>query len=374
MKSIRIPRIPAPPAFLKTGLIVLLSLALYYCHYRQGDRDDNPIQPVVVTEAVKYDTDDPAIWIHPQDPAQSLVLGTDKHRDGALYVFDLSGKIIPGKTVRGLKRPNNVDIEYGFSPGGKAVDIAVVTERDAREIRIFRLPDLAPLDNGGIKMFAGEASRAVMGVALFKRPADHTVFVIVSRKSGVSGKYLWQYRLEDGGDGTIEAVKVREFGNWSGGDSEIEAVAVDDELGYIYYSDELAGVRKYHADPDHPLAHQELALFATENFAKDREGISIYRKDAYTGYILVSDQQANRFHVFKREGEPGNPHLHKTLSIVTLSARASDGSEVTEVPLDPRFPRGFFMAMSEDRTFHFYSWADIFNEAGLSAAPAEEFR
>ncbi|XHR95108.1 phytase [Mucilaginibacter sp. UC70_90] len=25
-----------------------------------------------------YDTDDPAIWINPADPAQSLIIGTDK--------------------------------------------------------------------------------------------------------------------------------------------------------------------------------------------------------------------------------------------------------------------------------------------------------
>ena len=47
-----------------------------------------------------HDTDDPAIWINPADPAKSLIIGTDKDDDGAYYVYDLDGKIIEEKTVR----------------------------------------------------------------------------------------------------------------------------------------------------------------------------------------------------------------------------------------------------------------------------------
>src|SRR5687767_13828715 len=50
------------------------------------------VKPIIVTDAVTYDTDDPAIWIHPSDPGESLVIGTDKGGDlgdGALYVFNL---------------------------------------------------------------------------------------------------------------------------------------------------------------------------------------------------------------------------------------------------------------------------------------------
>lgn len=36
--------------------------------------------------------DDPAVWVHPADRAQSLVLGTNK-REG-LFVFGLDGRII----------------------------------------------------------------------------------------------------------------------------------------------------------------------------------------------------------------------------------------------------------------------------------------
>jgi 3-phytase len=217
--------------------------------------------PTVVTERVVHDSDDPAIWIHPEDPSQSLILGTDKDVDGALYAFDLSGRVV-GR-VSDLKRPNNVDIELGLTLGGVATDIAVLTERYANSIRVFTLPDLLPVDGGGIEVFVGEEQRAPMGISLYKRPSDGVIYAVVGRKEGPLEGYLWQYRLEDDGTGTVKGTKVREFGAYSGG-KEIEAIAVDDALGYVYYSDELLGVHKYRADPDAADAGTELALFATE--------------------------------------------------------------------------------------------------------------
>jgi 3-phytase len=326
------------------------------------------LQPLLVTEPVAVDADDPAIWIHPEDPLRSLVIGTDK--GGSLYVFDLEGKIIPGKTFDTGGRFNNVDVEYGFELAGEEVDIAVATDRPVRLLRVLRLPEMTPIDNGGIPVFEGEVGDAAlpMGIALYKRPTDGAVFAVVSRKTGPSGSYLWQYRLEDDGSGRVQGTKVREFGTFSDATSmdegvpelgEIESVAVDDALGFVYYSDELTGVRKYRADPDAPDANVELALFGTEGFAEQREGISIYTIDGGTGYILVSDQQGNAFRIFKREGEPGAPHDHRLLKVVRVSTNESDGSEVTSAALGPRFPSGLFVAMSDNRTFHYYSWEDI---------------
>lgn len=252
-----------------------------------------------------------------------------------------------------------MDIEYGLLLNGKPVDIAVVTERLENRIRVFRLPDMAPIDRGGIPVFEGEIFRAPMGISLFKRPSDGAVFAVAGRKEGpTDGPYLWQYRLEDDGAGAVRAVKVRAFGTWSGV-KEIEAIAVDDESGYVYYSDEGIGVRKYRADPDTENANRELALFATEGFVQDHEGISIYCAGDRSGYILVSDQGANEFHIFTREGEPHDPHQHRLVKVIKCSTLESDGSEVTHASLNRTFSKGLFVAMSADRTFQFYSWPDI---------------
>ena len=350
------------PYFILSSLVLLAACATTTPQIEPDGR----LTPVVVTEKTAVDSDGPAIWLHPEDPSKSLVLGTDK--GGSIFVFDLDGKILTDKTVTGMDRMNNIDVAYGFPLGGEKVDIALATDRNEEKIRAFRLPDMTPIDNGGIQTFVGETDdRRAMGLAIYTRPSDGAFFAIVSRKFGQSGSYLWQYLLEDAGDGTLKGTKVRSFGEFVGG-KEIEAVAVDNELGYVYYSDETAGVHKYLADPDAPDADQELAFFGDDGFSQDQEGISIYKINDGTGYILVSDQQANTFRVYRREGEPGDPHNHQLVKVVHVSTNESDGSDVTNVPVDARFPSGIFIAMSDDQTFHYYSWDDIAGEE-LKKAP-----
>lgn len=318
------------------------------------------VKPYAVTDTVLHDTDDPAVWINPTDPAKSLIIGTDKDQDGGLYVFDLNGKMQPGKTVHGLQRPDNVDVEYGLMLGGKPTDIAVATERFTHKLRVFSLPDMKPVDGGGLAMFVGETGteyRDLMGISLYKNKAGK-IYAIVGRKNGpTDGTYLWQYLLdEDDGTGIVKASLVRKFGNYSGL-KEIESIAVDDQLGYVYYSDEGKGVHQYYADPE--KGNQELALFATTGFTQDHEGISLYNLTDSTGYILVSDQGANKFHVFSREGVPQNPFAHPLIKVVTVSANQSDGSETVAFPLSAQMPCGLFVAMSDNKTFELYRWEDI---------------
>jgi len=315
----------------------------------------NALKPIAITEPAPHDTDDPAIWIHPTDASKSLIIGTDKDTEGGLYIYNLEGKIV--NKVLGIKRPNNVDIAYGLILNGKKTDIAVTTEREMNRIRIFSLPDMKPIDNGGIPVFEGELERDPMGVSLYTRPSDKAIFVIVGRKSGPTDTYLWQYKLSDNGSGNVKAEVIRKFGKYSG-KKEIEAIAVDNELGFIYYSDEQSGIRKYVADPE-AKNNNELAFFGQKDFKADNEGIAIYKKTATTGYILVSNQQDNTFNVYPREGANGNPNEYPLLAVIPTSTVECDGADVTNVNLGPKFKNGMFVAMSNGMTFHFYDWNQL---------------
>lgn len=326
-----------------------------------------PLKPAVVTQPVTDDADDPAIWRNPADPGKSLILGTNKAGapKGALVAFDMAGNVV--QIVPGIDRPNNVDVEYGLPFAGKSVDIAVVTERYKNRLRIFSIDptngNLADI-SGDTQVFRGakKEAAACMGVALYRRPKDGAIFAVVSRKEGPSGKYLHQYRLMDDGKGKVKAVKVREFGKFSG-KGEIEAVAVDDVMGYIYYADEGDGVAKYAADPNTPNANRELGRFAKEKYKGDREGIAIIPIGMKTGYILSIDQikGGSVIHVYKREGEKGKPHNQsKPLATVRLTADETDGLEATSASLGSGFPHGAVIAMnSKGKNFHLYRWEDV---------------
>ena len=73
----------------------------------------NALKPAVITEPTRHDTDDPAFWIHPTDRAKSLVIGTDKDTDGALYVYDLDGT---GRVKMALVR------QFGRYSGKKEIE------------------------------------------------------------------------------------------------------------------------------------------------------------------------------------------------------------------------------------------------------------
>ena len=336
-------------------LIIVISFTAISCGNKLASIRKDAIKPMVVTQKLPHDTDDPAIWIHPNDTTKSIIIGTDKDTDGGLYAFDLNGKILK-KSIT-LKRPNNVDIAYGLVINGKKMDIAVTTERETNSIRIFSLPELEPIDNGGIPVFEGEELRSPMGIALYTRATDQKIYAIVGRKEGDSGTYLWQYELQDGGNSDVVAKVVRKFGQYSG-QKEIEAIAVDNELGTVIYSDEQFGMRKYWADPA-KNNNSELALFGKGDFKSDNEGIAIYKKSATEGYILVSNQQANTFMVYPREGAQGNPNEYPLLAEIPTSTIECDGADVTSINLGGVFKNGLFVAMSNGMTFHFYDWDTI---------------
>jgi 3-phytase len=325
------------------------------------------VAPLRSTVAVPHDPDDPAIWVNRRDPSKSLIVGTVKVAapDGALAVFGLDGRL--RQLLPGPDRPNNVDVEYDLMLKGARTDVAVLTERLGRRLRAYAIaPDGSSVADvsGALRVLEGAPGDegAPMGIGLYRRPRDGAVFAIIAPKAGPRERYLWQYRLHDDGAGRVTATFVRRFGNFSG-TGEIEAVAVDDELGFVYYADEDVGIHKWLADPDRPGADRELALFGTTGYERDREGLGIYALPGGKGYIVSVDQLPGEsvFHVYRREGEPGRPHDHsREVFAFKGGADSTDGLDVTSAALGPEFPDGLLVAMNSDsRNFLLFRWRDI---------------
>lgn len=333
---------------LSRNLIPALSLLLLGAC--QGGENSNSsktiagIKPVVVTEQTPTDTDDPAIWINSEDPSKSLIIGTDKgEENGGLFVFNLEGQLIDSLSIRPLLRPNNVDIEYGLAWDSSRIDIAVCTERNTNSIRVFRLPTMEAIDNGGIPVFEDQEQRAPMGIALYKDEQGN-VHAIVSRKEGPADAYLQMLTLTYDSAGFVVADSINYFGKFST-KKEIEALYVDDAHGHLYYSDETHAVRLYDLN-----TLEELRVFGHNDFKDDNEGISL-AKDSLD-YLIISDQQALAFNVYDRSNL-------KLISRFGVDAIESDGSESYVGYLNERFPEGIFVAMSEGAVFHYYDWRDI---------------
>ena len=323
--------------------LLVLTIVMVSCRQSRLPK----ITPDVITEFTLNDTDDPAIWVNPKNPAESIVFGTDKKTNGAIYAFDLNGKIIQDKTIRDIQRPNNVDIEYGFQLNDSTVtDILVFTEREKQQIRMFSVPDMKPLDGGGFKVFEDEEleeNKLPMGVSLYKSPKDATVYAIVGRKTGPADGYLYQYALNADSLG-VSSNYVRKFGMFSGV-KEIEAIAVDDDNGFVYFSDEGVCIKKYYAEPS--MGNEEISCFGGEYFDEDIEGIAIASYTDGHGYLIVSNQQKGEFNIFDRE-------TNAYINAVNLSTIETDGCEAVTVPLNDTFKNGLFVAMNDEKNFYFY--------------------
>ncbi len=289
------------------------------------------------TEPVSADADDPAIWIHPTNPSQSLIFGTDKIKEkGGIYAYNLKGRTV--QRIELLDRPNNCDVEYGLG----SMDILVVTERLKHRLRVFSIDQTS----GKLKDVSGLTDvfvkdplelREPMGVGLFKSPVDGRVFAVVSRSKGPSSGYLGYYELViNPVNQKIDAKLIRTFGAFSG-KKEIESVFVDDELGFVYYSDETFCTRKY-ALTD---LNTELPGPDTKDFKGDHEGITLYRTGKGTGWIICTEQIAgnSKYFLFDRV-------THERLGSFTATVDDTDGIEVLSTNLGPEFPNGIFVAMN----------------------------
>lgn len=328
-------------------IFIILGLLLVSCGTKLP-----VIAPDVITEKTLHDTDDPAIWINKSAPEQSIVFGTDKDEvNGGVYAFNLNGKIIKQKSITGISYPNNVDVEYGFALNDStSTDIMVFSEREKHQIRLFSVPDMKPLDNGGFKVFEDETDiemKRPMGVSIYKNPKTEQVSVFVSRKNGPKKGYLYQYELVSDSIG-IKANLLRKIGDFNG-DKEIEAIAVDDETGILYYSDEGYGIHKYHAN--HLKSDKEIYCFGREQFKDDIEGIAI-AKYKNKSFLIVSNQQAHTFNVFDAE-------TNAFIKEINLGTLETDGCDATTVALGNKFPNGLFVSMNDEKDFYFHDLAKL---------------
>lgn len=326
--------------------IAMASLCFIAC---QNTTNLPEIKPTLITEKTPHDTDDPAIWINKTNPEQSIVFGTDKDEvNGGVYAFDLDGKIIKEKSITGLSYPNNVDIEYGFTLNDSTkTDIMMFTEREKHQIRLYSIPDMTPLDYGGFPVFEDEKNielRRPMGISLYKNPENGKIYAIVGRKIGPTKGYLYQYELTVNND-TVTTKLVRKFGTFSG-NKEIEAIVVDDALGYVYYSDEGVGIRKFYADP--AKGNKQISIFGTDRFKDDIEGIALATYPDGEGFLIVSNQQDHSFNIFKRDDNS----FVKTLNLGTLE---TDGCDVTTESLGSKYPNGLFVSMNDEKDFFYHS-------------------
>ena len=295
--------------------------------------------------------DDPAIWRNAKDPAQSLVIGTDKK--AGIHVYDLAGKRV---SFTPAARLNNVDLR---EVGGRV--IAVASDRaDVAQahVALFTLDTstrrLVPM--GRYPVGPGEA----YGMCLWTRAKDQALFGFVVLKDG----RIDQVRIDlSAPSPVVTTVRSMKLG------TQAEGCVVDDRTGQLYGAEDDVGLWRCAADPAAPATATPIARVDGRTLVADAEGLALAPKGRTGGYLIVSSQGDSAYTLYRLPG-------------VTYAGRFriggggidgtsdTDGIDLALGDFGPAYPAGLFVAQDGDnapdtQNFKYVSWAKVKAALGL---------
>ncbi len=279
--------------------------------------------------------DDPAIWVHPTDPAQSTIIGTDKK--GGIAVYDLAGRELQYVPDGNL---NNVDLRTGFPLGGEAVTLVTASNRSSDSIAIYRVdPTTRLLENVAARTVR---TLTAYGACMYHSSVTGTYYYFGNSPAGE----VEQWELFATGSGQVDARLVRDFDVGT----QTEGCVADDELGHFYIGEEDVGIWKYGAEPGAGTARTLVdTTCAGGQLTADVEGLTIAYGARGTGYLIASSQGDDTFVVYQRGG--ANAYVKQfeiTAGSTVDGVSTTDGIDVTTRNLGPAFPRGVFVAQDNN--------------------------
>ncbi|WP_414621491.1 phytase [Calothrix sp. CCY 0018] len=326
------------------------------------------------------DSDDPAIWVNPNNSGESIVIGTLK--DGGLATFNLQGEIqqvisapnfgeqpLFGENLEpkefGGRRFNNVDLIYNFSLASmligaeSKVDLAVVSDRENDTLAIFSISEngqldklsTPQLDDEEFSIFGVDDGEATAyGLATYTSPVSGKSYVFVTQADGNKVAQIeLTSKLGPADEQLIEAEVVRTLElpipTGDAEDSQSEGLVVDQELGFLYVAlEDEVGIVKFSAEPDGSSDFTVVQPLDADYLEPDIEGLSIYYGADGTGYLIANSQGDSSYAVFSREGT--NEYLGSFVvgdNNGIDQVNESDGLDIINVPLGSEFPNGLLV-------------------------------
>jgi len=300
--------------------------------------------------------DDPAIWVHPENPSLSLVIGTNKKR--GIEVYDLEGKRLQ---VLEDGRINNVDLREGFKLNGREVAIVAGSNRTHKNLGLYRVDPrarrLVNVNEGVIEIGLGDP----YGLCMYRSAKSGNTYVFVNDTDG----RFRQFKLAAVGD-KVTAEVVREFAL----ESQTEGCVADDLNGALYVGEEDVALWRYSAEPDGGTARTSIDTTGEKgHLTADVEGMGLYLQPDGRGYLVVSSQGSNDYAVYRRDGS--NEYVGR-FAVTANDERGidgiseTDGLDVSSANLGGAYAQGIFIAQdgrnitpTEPQNFKLVPWADI---------------
>lgn len=293
--------------------------------------------------------DDPAIWVHPTDPAASRVLGTNKKQ--GLLVYDMQGK---QTQLLESGRLNNVDLRQNVVLDGARHDLALATQRDDNTIVLFTI------DGNGV---VAETVRfptgleKIYGICVYQ-PAGGGLEAFVNDKDGT----FQHYRIGRK-DGAFTSTLLRSFKVAT----QPEGCVADDRTGRLFVGEEKRGVWALPAAADKGSA-MSMVLPVGGVLTADVEGMSLYH-GAQASYLVVSSQGSNSYVVLDAAAPHkvrGSFRIGVNVAAGIDGASETDGLDVTSANLGGAYSQGMLVVQDGykrlpdgPQNFKYVAWSDI---------------
>jgi 3-phytase len=295
--------------------------------------------------------DDPAIWRNARNPANSLIVATDKK--AGLYVYGLDGQV---RSFEAAGLLNNVDL---LDLGRRGIMVAASDRNDvaAAKIRIYRLdPTTAKLTAIGVA--SGGAGEAY-GMCLARAPGGGLdAFSVL--KQGV----IEHVRLRFDG-AAVTGTTVRRLSV----PSQPEGCVVDERTNQLFVGEERAGIWRFDSRADAGVTGTLVARVDGAHLFADVEGLALAPAGRTGGYLVASSQGDNAYAVFRL------PDMRPLGRFRIAAGRHGSTEETDGIALalgnfGPAFPAGLFIAQDgvnapAAQNFKLVSWRDALRALAL---------
>ncbi len=269
--------------------------------------------------------DDPAIWVHPTRPEQSLILGTDKQ--SGIGVYSLDGEL---KQFLPIGAPNNIDLRQRVVVGGTRLDLAVASNRADDTVTLLAV------DSGGVQEVGRFAvSQEPYGICMGVHQSQ--VLVFVTYKTG---------EVEIHGLESVGPAKASQLGAVKLA-SQLEGCVYDEATSQLFIGEEGKGIWKTtlsRSDRGISAAPVQLidAVGGQSGIVADVEGIAIYH-DGEDSLLVVSSQGNDSYALYSLASGAFVSRFRIVAGGAVDGSQETDGLEATSQSLGAAYPRGILV-------------------------------
>jgi 3-phytase len=287
------------------------------------------------TLATSAQASDVALWVHPTDRSQSLLLVA--HSFSGLVSFTLDGRelqLVQEGPVFG------VDVQGGVQVAGAVQQLVMTANRALQGL----VPYVVDPGTRGLQRVGQGVLRATNfepeAVTLYRSPSDGRVYAFAGNTVGTTPTVV-QFELTFTQEGAVTGTEVRRIPL----DSPATGLVADDAQGYLFIAERNQGITRVTAEPGTSTSRTLIASVASGVLVAPVGGVALYGAVGSDGYLVVANTGADGFTLYNRQAPHALVGSFQVVRSTTVDAVTDPRSvEVSALALGSLFPQGAFIA------------------------------